>query len=67
MTRWMVAFPGVLALTVVAFANDADARGFTRKRCIPPDKAQTWVCKASEKCCYDYTLRQGTCPSDRCF
>ncbi len=67
MTRWMVTFAGVLALTVVAFANDADARGYTRKKCIPPDRAQTWVCKANEICCYDYKLRQGACPTDRCF
>ena len=67
MKRWIVAVGCVLGLTILAFANDADARGFTRKKCIPPDKAQTWICKANEICCYDYKLRQGTCPTDRCF
>ena len=66
MTRWMVPFGCVLALTVVAFANDAEA-AYTRKKCNPPDKAQSFVCSASEKCCYDYVLRKGACTRDRCF
>jgi hypothetical protein len=67
MTRWIVALACVLAVAVVAFANDADARGYTRKKCLPPDKAQSWVCSAKEKCCYDYVLRKGACTVDRCF
>jgi hypothetical protein len=67
MTRWIVALACVLAIALVAFATGADARGYTRKKCIAPDKAQTWVCSAKERCCYDYVVRQGTCPVDRCF
>jgi hypothetical protein len=66
MTRWIVPFGCVLALTVVAFSNDAEAR-YSRKKCNPPDKAQSFVCSASEKCCYDYVLRKGACTRDRCF
>ena len=67
MTRWIVAFGCVLTLTTIAFASDADARGYTRKKCLPPDRAQSFVCSASEKCCYDYVLRKGACTTDRCF
>jgi hypothetical protein len=67
MTRWIVALACVFAVAVVAFANDADARGYTRKKCLPPDRAQSWVCSAAEKCCYDRILRKGTCVTDRCF
>jgi hypothetical protein len=67
MTRWIVAFACILTLALVTFAKDADARGFTRKKCLPPDKAQSWVCSAKEKCCYDYVLRKGACTVDRCF
>src|SRR5262245_54023354 len=44
MTRWIVALACVLAIAVIAFATGADARGYTRKRCIAPEKAQSWVC-----------------------
>jgi hypothetical protein len=67
MTRWIVTLACVLTLAMVALARDADARGYTRKKCIAPEKAQTWVCSAKEKCCYDRIVRQGTCPADRCF
>jgi hypothetical protein len=67
MTRWIVALACVFAIAVVAFATGADARGYTRKKCIAPEKAQSWVCSAKEKCCYDYVVRQGTCPVDRCL
>jgi hypothetical protein len=67
MTRWIVALACALAIGVVAFATSADARGYTRKKCIAPDKAQSWVCSAKERCCYDYVVRKGTCPVDRCF
>jgi len=67
MTRWLLAVGCVLTLVILAFANTAEARGYTRKKCIPPDRAQTFVCSASEKCCYDYVLRKGACTADRCF
>lgn len=67
MTRWIVALACVFAIAVVALATGADARGYTRKKCIAPEKAQSWVCSAKEKCCYDYVVRQGTCPVDRCL
>lgn len=45
-----------------------------RKRCIaPPDwwgrGQSTWVCAATEICCYDRLLRRGTClgADQRCF
>jgi len=66
MTRWVVAIGATLVFTVVALSN-AEAQRGSRKKCIPPDKAQSWVCSASEICCYDYVVRQGTCPRDRCF
>jgi len=45
---------------------------FSRKRCIAPtrDGAQvSWICNASETCCYDRVFRKGSCyPADRrCF
>jgi len=67
MTRWIVALACALAIGVVAFATGADARGYSRKKCLPPDKAQSWVCSAAEKCCYDRILRKGVCSTDRCF
>jgi hypothetical protein len=48
----------------------------TKKRCIAPSMGWwrssgpvTWVCAASEKCCYDRVLRKGHClpATDRCF
>ena len=66
MTRWIVALGFIFALALVAFGNDAEAR-YSRKKCNPPDKAQSWVCSAKEKCCYDYIVRKGACTVDRCF
>ncbi len=46
---------------------------FTRKLCTPPSRwgrtPATWVCNASEKCCYDWVFRRGTCvsASNRCI
>jgi hypothetical protein len=50
---------------------------FTKKRCIAPAMwlwrtgtgQTTWVCAASEICCYDRLLRKGTClaAGQRCF
>jgi hypothetical protein len=45
-------------------AARAYAPVFTRKLCTPParDGARvTWICSASEKCCYDWLFRKGTC------
>lgn len=43
---------------------------FAHKKCIAParDGAKvSWVCRASETCCYDWLLRKGTCTTRRCF
>jgi hypothetical protein len=52
----------------------ADAHTYTRKKCIAPARLAaspvTWVCKASETCCYDWLARKGVCQKDasaRCF
>jgi hypothetical protein len=80
MTRWIVALGLGLAL-VAPFATQADADGVERrravyghKRCIAPAMwwgggQTTWVCTASQKCCYDRLLRKGNCleASERCF
>ena len=72
MTRWIavVGCVGTLALTT-PFGSEAEAARYKHKRCIAPamvTAAQTtWVCKASERCCYDWLLRKGTCPTTRCF
>ena len=60
------------------FERRAVAPVFTRKRCIAPARRWlfrtqatpvTWVCAASERCCYDRLLRKGTCiaADARCF
>jgi hypothetical protein len=62
-----------LALALAApLGNEADAQPYYRfKRCIAPAMYGappiTWVCKASEICCYDWLLRRGSCPTTRCF
>jgi hypothetical protein len=61
-----------LALTLAPLGNAADAQSYYRfKRCIAPtwygSAPVTWVCKASEICCYDRLLRRGSCPTTRCF
>jgi len=81
MTRWIAAFACALVLALATpFGNEAGADGVDRravykhKRCIAPamwwGRGQTtWVCTASEKCCYDRLLRKGNCigASARCF
>ncbi len=66
----LLGFASALAL-IVPLGNEADARShFRLKRCIAPamhGPATTWVCKASEICCYDWLLRRGSCPTRRCF
>jgi hypothetical protein len=68
MTRWIVACAFTLALAV-PLGSEANA-AYTRKRCIAPAMLgagqTTWICTASQKCCYDWLLRRGTCTS-RCF
>jgi hypothetical protein len=67
MTRWIAVLGCALtlALTITPFGNEAEAR-YTRKKCIAPTSV-TWVCRANERCCYDWLLRKGTCPTTRCF
>jgi hypothetical protein len=60
-----------LALAI-PLGNTADAQyPYRFKRCIAPSMygggQTTWVCKASEICCYDWLLRRGSCPTSRCF
>jgi hypothetical protein len=85
MTRWIAVSACALTLALaVPLGNVAEADGFVRrpvyskKKCIAPamrwlwrTSAQpyTWVCAATEKCCYDRLLRKGTCVAAdaRCF
>ena len=70
MSRWIVAFGCALTLALATpLGEEAEASGFSRKKCIAPamrTAQATWVCNASEKCCYDRLLRKGTCTA-RCF
>jgi hypothetical protein len=69
MTRW-IALVGC-ALTValaMPFGNAAEAARL--KRCIAPATAgakMTWVCRAGDRCCYDWLFRRGTCSRTRCL
>ena len=70
--RWIAALGFTFTvLLAVPFANEAEAARYRHKRCIAPAmfgaQQTTWVCRASERCCYDWVLRKGTCPSARCF
>jgi hypothetical protein len=78
MTRWIATaiFACVLSLAFATpFATETKADGmrasYSHKRCVAPAsrwRPQTaWVCKVSEKCCYDWLLRRGSCAADRCF
>jgi hypothetical protein len=80
MARWTSAFVCVLTLSLtLPFSNAAEADGVSRsvarhKKCTAPAMLfmrtpTTWVCKASQKCCFDRLLRKGNClaASDRCF
>jgi len=71
-TRSLALLGCALALALaVPLGNEADAHSYYRfKRCIAPatyGTPTTWVCKASEICCYDWLLRRGSCPTRRCF
>jgi hypothetical protein len=71
--RSMILFSLLAGLAfTVPFGGAADAQTYTRKKCTASSRLATpvtWVCKASEKCCYDYVVRKGTClgASTRCF
>jgi hypothetical protein len=65
MTRSIAAVACTLAL-VLAAPLAGEARTYTRKKCIPPAGQSTWICKASETCCYDWLTRRGTCSIRRC-
>ena len=72
MNRWIVAV--VCASTfalVLPFGNEAEAARYRHKKCIASSAMvgaqSTWVCKASEICCYDGWARKGTCTTARCF
>jgi hypothetical protein len=70
--RSMALLGCALALALAApLGNQADAQSQYRfKRCIAPamhGAPRTWVCRATEICCYDWLLRRGTCPTGRCF
>ena len=72
MNRWIVAL--VCASTFALIAppgNEAEAARYSRKKCIASatmvGAQSTWVCKASEICCYDWLARKGTCTTNRCF
>jgi hypothetical protein len=70
MSLWIVAVGCALALVLTTLGSPTEAAGYRLKRCIAPamltGAQTTWVCKASQKCCYDWLLRKGTC-TDRCF
>jgi hypothetical protein len=78
MTRWIAiaTLGSVLTLAfAMPFAIETKADGmrasYSHKRCVAPASRwrpqTTWVCKVSEKCCYDWLLRRGSCAADRCF
>ena len=71
MTRWIAVLGCALTLALTTpFGNEAEAARYKHKKCIAPAMVgaqTTWVCKASENCCYDWLLRKGTCTSARCF
>lgn len=72
MNRLMVALVCAFAFALVLpLSSEAEAAKFRNKKCIAPSAMaapqSTWVCKASEICCYDWLLRKGTCTTDRCF
>ena len=72
--RSMVIFGLLAGVTLTfPFAGAADARTYTRQKCTLSSRLVSspvsWVCKASERCCYDYWARKGVClsSSSRCF
>jgi hypothetical protein len=70
MTRWIVAVACTLAVALAAPLGSEAQAAYAHKRCIAPNiwgaGQTTWVCRASQRCCYDWLLRRGFCP-DRCF
>ena len=67
MTRWIVALGFTFSPSPWSPSATMPRLRYSRKKCNPPDKAQSWVCSAKEKCCYDYIVRKGACTVDRCF
>ena len=85
MKCWIAALGCAIALAfAIPLGQEAKADGvyrparavspvvFTRKKCIAPARRGapvTWICSASETCCYDKILRKGSCypASRRCF
>jgi len=76
--RSMSLFGLVIGLAfALPIGSAADSQASSRKKCIakprlvvmPVSTPVTWVCKASEKCCYDYLARKGVCgaASSRCL
>jgi hypothetical protein len=70
MTRWIAAVACTLAFALaVPLGSEAEA-AYSRKKCIAPAMLgagqTTWICRASQRCCYDWLTRRGTCTS-RCF
>jgi hypothetical protein len=66
MTRSIAAVACTLALLLAAPLGSEAQAGYSRKKCIAP-AGQNWICRASERCCYDWLLRKGTCTVRRCF
>lgn len=59
-------FPVLLALGLVAGlpVGSADAKGKKNKLCVATQidgKKQTFKCKSTEKCCFDYVVNKGAC------
>ena len=79
MTRWIAACACALTVALaMPFGHEAAADGVTSHhyghiQCIAPARMwapqSRWVCRASQKCCYDYLLRKGNCvdATSRCF
>jgi hypothetical protein len=77
MTRWIAITGCLLSLAFApsmiteAQADGMKRAGYSNKRCIAPADRwrarSTWVCKWTEKCCYDWVFRRGSCAADRCF
>jgi len=70
MPRWIAAVACTLAFALAAPLGSEAEAAYGRKRCIAPASMgavkATWICKASDRCCYDWLLRRGSCVS-RCL
>jgi hypothetical protein len=66
MAPWISAIACALALSLATLlVGEAVAAGNSRQKCTAPSirgaTPVTWVCSASEKCCYDWLRRKGVC------